>query len=276
MAIINLTPDSFSDGGVHDFDNVADVGRSIRRYVQEGASIIDLGGQSTRPNATLLSATQELARILPHIKEMKSSPDLEGVLLSVDTFYADVALEAARAGADIINDVSAGLLDDQMLPTAAKLHKTVILMHMRGNPQTMTKLTAYPGGLIHDVATELRQRIDAAFAAGIPPWKIILDPGLGFAKTKDQNLELLQNLRQLQQHPAVKGFPWLVGASRKGFIGNITGVRNANERGWGTAAAITAAIAGGADIVRVHDVKEMAQVTKMADAIYRHPKTNPR
>ena len=142
-------------------------------------------------------------------------------------------------------------------------------MHMRGTPETMTTLISYPIGVVQTVGDELLQRVRAAEAAGIRRWRIILDPGIGFAKTPKHNLDLLRGQAQLRQHPGLESFPWLVGTSRKAFIGTITGVTEAKERSWGTAAAVTAAIQGGADIVRVHDVQEMAQVAKMADAIWR-------
>lgn len=142
-------------------------------------------------------------------------------------------------------------------------------MHMRGTPRTMNKMAHYPNGVVEDVGRELLERVKAAKAAGIHPWRIILDPGIGFAKNQEQNLELLRRLGELRAYPGLQGMPWLVGTSRKGFIGKITGMQKADERLLGTAAAVTASIAGGADIVRVHDVPEMAQVVKMADAMYR-------
>jgi 2-amino-4-hydroxy-6-hydroxymethyldihydropteridine diphosphokinase / dihydropteroate synthase len=271
MAILNVTPDSFSDGGRHKADNLALIKKDVLRMVQDGATIIDVGGQSTRPNAELLGPDEELERVLPVVRAIREVSD---VAISIDTFHAEVARQAVHAGADIINDVSAGVLDPRMLPTVAELGKSIILMHMRGDSQTMTKLTEYPEGLFSNnqgVRGELHQRIRAAEQAGIPPWRIILDPGLGFAKTQDQNLELLRKMGKLRYGQPLNRFPWLVGPSRKGFIGNITGVSEASARAFGTAAAVTASIAGGTDIVRVHDVGEMAEVAKMADAIYRRP-----
>lgn len=143
------------------------------------------------------------------------------------------------------------------------------MMHMRGTPETMNKLTDYPEGVINGVGKELLARVREAEVAGIRRWRIMLDPGIGFAKTQAQNLELLRRFPELRDFEGLKGFPWVVGASRKGFIGKITGVEEASERKWGTAAAVTAAVQGGADVVRVHDVGEMGQVAKMADAIWR-------
>ena len=177
--------------------------------------------------------------------------------------------EQFKKEADIVNDVSAGLMDHNMLNTVASLGCTVCLMHMRGTPETMNKLTSYPDGVIETVGRELLQRVRAAEAAGIRRWRIILDPGIGFAKNQEQNLALLRRMHELRNYPGLQGLPWLVGTSRKSFVGRVTGVEEAKHRTWGTAAAITAAIQGGADIVRVHDVQEMAQVARMADAIWR-------
>ena len=269
MAILNLTPDSFSDGNLHSSTDMEALGKTVQKFVNAGATIIDIGGQSTRPNAEKLPPTQELERILPAIQHIRSMPEARNIAISVDTFYASVAEAAIAAGADIINDVTAGEADPLMLTTVARLQRPIILMHMRGTPQTMTKLTQYPDGVVNGVGRELFKRLQAAEAAGIRPWRIILDPGIGFAKTQDQNLELLRRLDELRVYKGLEGFPWLVGASRKGFIGKITEVKCAHDRAWGTAAAVTASINGGADIVRVHDVTEMAQVAKMADAIFR-------
>ena len=142
-------------------------------------------------------------------------------------------------------------------------------MHMRGTPDTMTKLTDYPDGIIEGVGNELLARVWEAERAGIRRWRIMLDPGIGFAKTQAQNIELLRRLGELRDFEGLRGFPWVVGASRKGFIGKVTGVEQASERKWGTAATVAAAVQGGADVVRVHDVQEMGQVVKMADAIWR-------
>ncbi|RMZ81730.1 hypothetical protein DV738_g2107, partial [Chaetothyriales sp. CBS 135597] len=269
MAILNLTPDSFSDGGAYNVLDPPALQARVRELVAAGATIIDLGGQSTRPKADRLSAETELQRVLPAIHAIRSASDLRSVTISIDTFSAEVARQAIAAGADIINDVSAGLLDPAMLPTVAELGKTIIMMHMRGDPHSMTKLTHYPNGVVNGVAEELAGRVRAAEVAGIPRWRIILDPGIGFAKTQQQNLELLARLSEFMGSPTqpsiIQGLPWLVGTSRKGFIGKITGVDVAAKRVMGTAATITASIAGGADIVRVHDVKEMAEVVKIAD-----------
>ncbi|CBX90686.1 similar to folic acid synthesis protein [Plenodomus lingam JN3] len=269
MSILNLTPDSFSDGGQHFNIDQTTLANTIKSHVADGATIIDVGGQSTRPGAIQVSLAEELSRVLPAIKLIRSLPEAKKVAISIDTYRADVAEEAINAGADFVNDISAGVMDERMLHTVAKLGCTICLMHMRGTPETMNTLTAYPHGIVETVGRELLERVRAAEAAGIRRWRIILDPGIGFAKTQEQNLDLLRRQAELRNFPGLEGLPWLVGTSRKGFIGNVTGAKKASTRVWGTAAAITAAIQGGADVVRVHDVEPMAQVAKMADAIWR-------
>lgn len=266
MSILNVTPDSFSDGGSHDQTNLA---ATVQAAVASGATILDVGGQSTAPGARQVTGEEEAARILPAIQLIRSMPECAGVAISVDTYRADVAEAAINAGADIINDVSAGMLDPDMLPTAARLGATICLMHMRGTPTTMSGMTEYPEGVVAGVASELLERVAAAEAAGVRRWRIMLDPGLGFAKTAQQNLELLRCLGDLRRWPGLETLPWLVGASRKSFVGAVTGVEVPAERTWGTAATVAAAVAGGADVVRVHDVAEMKQVAVMSDAIWR-------
>ncbi len=268
MGILNLTPDSFSDGGLYTAD-ASSIQSMVEKVTTAGVSILDIGGQSTRPQAPQICSEEELSRILPTIKSIRAQPTFNGLAISVDTYRASVAAAAIAAGANVVNDVSAGQMDTAMLPTIAELRCTVVLMHMRGTPDTMTSLTSYPDGVIKGVASELLERVSAAEKAGIRRWRIILDPGIGFAKNEAQNLELLRRFDELRDWEGLRGLPWVVGASRKRFIGRITGVKTARERAWGTAAAVTAAVKGGADIVRVHDVEEMVQVAKMADAIWR-------
>lgn len=293
MAILNMTPDSFSDGGLHPASTQPSLADTIRSFVASGATMIDVGGQSTAPNRPEVTAAEELARVLPAIKLIRSIPEARDVLISVDTYRASVAEAAAEAGADIINDVSAGVMDPDMLPTVARMGKTVCLMHMRGTPATMSSLNDYsssggsgsesdgPGGaapgelltgdgLIPAIARELLERVAAAEAAGVRRWRIILDPGLGFAKLGEQNLSILRHLHELRSWPGLRGLPWLVGSSRKSFVGKFTGVSRPADRIWGTAATVAAAVEGGADVVRVHDVKEMGQVVRMSDAIWRY------
>ena len=271
MAILNLTPDSFSDGGLYSTALHTTVLSILRSYMGQpnAVSILDIGGQSTRPHAPQISPQEELSRILPTIKAIRLDPSFNKLAISVDTYRACVATEAIRAGVDIVNDVSAGQMDPEMLPVIASTGCTCILMHMRGTPETMTTLTDYPDGIINGVGSELLDRVRDAEKAGIRRWRIILDPGIGFAKTQAQNIELLRRFAELRDFEGLKGIPWVVGASRKGFIGKITGVANAKDRTWGTAATVAAAIQGGADIVRVHDVVEMGQVARMADTIWR-------
>ncbi|KAL2148486.1 hypothetical protein VTH82DRAFT_2040 [Thermothelomyces myriococcoides] len=314
MAILNVTPDSFSDGGQHvvPADEAATMARlreTIASFLDAGATMIDIGGQSTAPGAPEVPLEEELARVVPAVRLVReefgsspsSSPSGEGgkgeegegtgtgaeqgqrgrrqrqpVLISVDTYRAAVAEAAVAAGADMVNDVSGGSMDPAMLPTVARLGTTVCLMHMRGTPATMSRLTDYPaeqeggGGLIGAIASELLDRVRAAEAAGIRRWRIVLDPGLGFAKVGRQNVEVLRRLDELRSWPGLEGLPWLVGSSRKSFIGKVTGVPIPKERIWGTAATVAAAVKGGADVVRVHDVREMAQVAAMSDAIWRY------
>jgi 2-amino-4-hydroxy-6-hydroxymethyldihydropteridine diphosphokinase/dihydropteroate synthase len=267
MAILNLTPDSFSDGGVN---TSASLRATLENILSSGASIIDIGGQSTAPGREQISGDEELSRILPAIELIRSMPNGGDVTISIDTYRASVAEQAIVAGADMINDVSAGTLDSDMLSTVARLGKTICLMHMRGDPLSMNSLTSYaPDGLLPTVASELLSRVRDAEEAGIRRWRIVLDPGLGFAKDHDQNLELLRDAAELRRWPGLEGLPWLWGPSRKRFVGRATGVDEPRERTWGTAAAVTAAVQGGADVVRVHDVREMSLVAKMADAIWR-------
>lgn len=296
MAILNLTPDSFSDGGQHAPTNEEHLRTTILQHLQAGATIIDLGGQSSKPGAVDITPEEEISRLTPALgilASLRSDPSTPPFTISIDTYRASVAASAISQGADIINDISAGTLDPDMLPTIAHLGCTYIMMHMRGTPTTMTSKEncTYEGDLVQTIKSELVDRVAAAEAAGIRRWRLILDPGIGFAKTAPQNLEILRRMGEFPSYAptpnsntntntnvgrvidgayrSLDGIPWLVGASRKGFIGKITGVAEARERVWGTAATVTAAVRGGADIVRVHDTKEMGQVVRMSDAIYR-------
>ncbi len=269
MSILNVTPDSFSDGGAHDAHDGNALRHTVEHHIRVGATLIDIGGQSSRPGAPDISAEEEIARVLPAIAAVKAAEGSERVAISIDTYRAAVAEAAIQAGAHIINDISAGKLDPDMLPTIARLGCTYIMMHMRGTPATMQNAENcnYPEGLLTTVKNELWASVVSAMEAGIRRWRIILDPGIGFSKTPEQNLELLRGLPVLRL--GFPGVPWLIGSSRKSFIGKITGVEDPAKRQGGTAATVTAAIQQGADIVRVHDVEEMAAVVKMADAMYR-------
>lgn len=263
MGILNVTPDSFSDGGL--FDSVDAAVAQGQALVAAGMDILDLGGQSTRPNAVDLGLEEELNRVVPVVKALRASSSMlmSKIPISVDTTKAAVAEAAIAAGADIINDVSGATYDPEMLATAARLGVPIILMHLRGTPQTMQQLTDYED-LVGEVVTFLKERIDAALAAGVLPHHIAVDPGIGFAKTGAQSLELLKKLSAFTTLNA----PILVGPSRKSFIGGILNQPDPKARVWGTAAACCAAIAGGADILRVHD-GVMHDVCRVADAVWR-------
>lgn len=259
MGILNVTPDSFSDGGL--FNTTSAALAQAQTMVDAGADIIDIGGQSTRPGAEQITLTEELDRVLSVLQIIRPKITIP---ISVDTTRAEVAQAAVEAGADIVNDISGGTYDPEMLPTVAKLDVPIMLMHIRGTPQTMQQLTDYQD-LMGEIYSFLSQQIKAAITAGIQQEKIIIDPGIGFAKNYDQNLEIIRSL------PTFKTLkcPILVGASRKSFIGKILNQPEPKARVWGTAAACCAAIFNGADILRVHDVAEMRDVFLVADAIYR-------
>lgn len=261
MGILNRTPDSFSDGG--QFISLDNALHQAENIIAAGADLLDIGGQSTRPGAFTISLAEELERTIPLIQQIRSHSPIP---ISIDTTRSEVAQAAIAAGADLVNDVSGGTFDAEMLATIAQLQVPVILMHLRGTPATMQQLTHYQD-LIGEIISFFQQQIQTALSLGIAPHRIILDPGIGFAKTAEQSLELLQQLGQFRE----LGFPLLVGPSRKSFIGHILQQPDPQKRIWGTAATCCAAISGGADILRVHDVTEMTQVCQMADAIWRKP-----
>ena len=259
MGILNTTPDSFSDGG--EFDNLEAALSQAKKMVDRGASIIDIGGESTRPNAESVALAEELNRVVPiiqHIRRFSSIP------ISIDTTKAKVAEAAIAEGANIINDISGGTFDAEMLPTAAKLNVPIILMHIKGNPQTMQQLANYED-VVAEVMQFLTERVEKAIACGVTRENIAIDPGIGFAKNDRQNIELLKRLSEFE----TLNLPILIGVSRKSFIGRILERNNPKERVWGTAAACCSAISSGADILRVHDVAEMHDVCRIADAIWR-------
>ncbi|MBG1261494.1 dihydropteroate synthase [Nostoc commune] len=259
MGILNVTPDSFSDGGEFNTTSAALV--QAQALVAAGADIIDVGGQSTRPGAKQITLAEELDRVLSVLQVLR--PEIS-VPISVDTTRAAVAMASVEAGADIINDISGGTFDSEMLPTVAELGVPIILMHIRGTPQTMQQQTDYQD-LLTEIYSFLAGQIGVATAAGIDRDKIIIDPGVGFAKNYEQNLEIFRGLRSL----ITLNCPILVGASRKSFIGRILNQPDPKARVWGTAAACCAAIFNGADILRVHDVQEMRDVSLVADALLR-------
>jgi dihydropteroate synthase len=259
MGILNVTPDSFSDGGEFNTTSAALV--QAQALVTAGADIIDVGGQSTRPGAKQITLAEELDRVVSVLQVLRSEI---AVPISVDTTRAAVARASVEAGADIINDISGGTFDSEMLPTVAELGVPIILMHIRGTPQTMQQQTDYQD-LLTEISSFLAGQIGLAIAAGIDQDKIIIDPGIGFAKNYEQNLEIFRHLRSL----TALNCPILVGASRKSFIGRILNQPDPKARVWGTAAACCAAIFNGADILRVHDVQEMRDVSLVADALLR-------
>jgi dihydropteroate synthase len=256
MGILNVTPDSFSDSGMH-FEPARAIERAWR-IAEEGADILDIGGESTRPGAQGVSAEDELRRIVPVMDALAGSYPLP---ISIDTSKSEVGRAALERGAALVNDVRALGMDPALGEAAAACHAGVILMHMRGEPRTMQKLPPSP-----DILGELEEWAGMAVARaqnlGVARDAIVLDPGIGFGKTADQNLEILRNLDRL----AAAGFPILVGTSRKSFIGRILGDPKA-DRTWGSAAATAAAILFGAHMVRVHDVAAMRDVARVTDAI---------
>jgi dihydropteroate synthase len=267
MGVLNVTPDSFSDGGLFlDADVAAAHALEMERA---GAHIIDIGGESTRPGSLGISAEEELRRVLPVIEQLRGRLSIP---ISIDTSKPEVAAAAADAGAEIVNDVTALRADPALAGVAAKRKMPLILMHMRGEPRTMQR-AGFARDAVRDVSTGLRRAAALARRAGVPKSQIVLDPGIGFGKTWAQNFDLLARLPEL----ARLGYPLLLGPSRKTFIGRAIapgcGVAS-QERVWGTAATVAAAILGGAHIVRVHDVAEMAQVALVADAIV-NPRLRP-
>lgn len=262
MGVINLTPDSFSDGGRF---NRADLAlNEASRQLQAGAQVLDLGAQSTRPGAVDVGAEEELSRLLPGLESIRAAHPQ--AILSVDTFLASVARAALKAGADWINDVSGGRRDPAMLPLVADAGCPYVLMHSRGDSLTMDDCTDYGDqGVVVGVLQELRLSTDRALQAGLSREQLIWDPGLGFAKTTEQNLELLRQLDDLQQD----GIPLLLGPSRKRFIGAVLDQPRSKARIWGTAAVCARAVEAGVHVLRVHDVGPMSQVVTMAAAVAR-------
>ncbi|HEX2994644.1 MAG TPA: dihydropteroate synthase [Anaerolineales bacterium] len=276
MGILNVTPDSFSGDGILAQDGSAgEVEASIaqaRDFLANGADILDVGGESTRPGSQPVSAEQELERVVPVVSALaREFPD---ALISIDTYKARVAEAAIRAGAHILNDVWGLRADPELAPLAVRLHVPVILMHNRSNPASVEVRAqlgnAYIGStytnLIEEVKQELLTSVELAQKAGVAESHIILDPGIGFGKTREHNLELIDQLGEIRS----LGYPVLLGPSRKSFIG-FTLDLPPDQRVEGTAAAVAVGIVRGADIIRVHDVREMRRVAKMTDAIVRSP-----
>jgi dihydropteroate synthase len=257
MGVINVTPDSFSDGGAAlDPDHAADLAAAMEAA---GADLIDIGAESTRPGATPVGTAQELARLRPVLRALATRVS---VPISIDTYKSEVADFALAEGASIVNDISGLQYDPRLGPLTAARGAPIVLMHTRGRPQDMYAHAAYQD-VVAEVSADLQQAVDRALAAGIAGESVLIDPGLGFAKHASQSLAVLAGLERL----AALGFPLLVGPSRKSFMAASTGPLAPAQRDWPTAAAVTAAVLGGAHIVRVHRVAEMVHVVRVADAI---------
>jgi dihydropteroate synthase len=263
MGVLNVTPDSFSDGGR--FETVAAAIDRAVQMVAAGVDIIDIGGESTKPGATPVNEQTELARVIPVIEGIRQHPTTRNIPISIDTTKASVARSAIEAGADIVNDVSGGQLDSKMFATVAQLNVPYVMMHMRGTPTTMQQMSDYDD-VVLEIIDYFEIQIERAMKFGIDRSQIIVDPGIGFAKKYHQSIELIRQLDRFQ----VLDLPLLVGVSRKSFIGSILHQPDPERRLWGTAAACCAAIAGGVDILRVHDVAEMVDVSRVADVMFRN------
>ncbi len=256
MGILNVTPDSFSDGGKYDSSLTA-ISHAIKME-NEGADIIDIGGESTRPGAKPVDIEEELKRVIPVIEGIRKESN---IVISIDTYKSNVASKAISAGANIINDISGLRFDNNMVHFVSEAKVPIIVMHMLGNPQNMQNDPSY-SNLMRELITFFQERVDVLTSNGINKNNIILDPGIGFGKTTDNNFTLIRELRRIVD----LGFPVLIGPSRKSFIGNTLNLPP-EERIEGTAAAVTAAIMNGSRIVRVHDVKEMLRVVKITENI---------
>ena len=253
MGILNVTPDSFSDGGM--FADVDSAVVHAKKMVADGADIIDVGGESSRPGSASLSEHQELERVLPVVNRLIQEVS---VPISIDTYKPGVAEACLKAGAHLLNDIT-GLTNPQMIQVAARYHVPVVVMHMKGTPKTMQENPVYQN-VVQEIKVFFKERITAARKAGIED--IIIDPGIGFGKTLKHNLCILKNLGELKS----LGYPILVGPSRKAFIGAVTGAP-VTERLSGSLAAVVVSIMNGAHIVRVHDVRECSQAIHVVDAI---------
>ncbi|MCE7920535.1 MAG: dihydropteroate synthase [Chloroflexi bacterium CFX1] len=275
MGILNVTPDSFSgDGIIAKGDAVEFAMKQAQDFLSNGADILDVGGESTRPGSEPVNAEEEMKRVIPVVSELRKN--FPAAIISIDTYKAGVAEEAIRAGANIVNDVWAFRADPQIASVAAKYKTPVILMHNRSNPASVevrerlggSYIGAEYDNLIEDVKRELLASVEIAVKAGVEEKLILLDPGIGFGKKREHNLELINRLDEIRS----LGYPILLGTSRKSFIG-FTLDLPADQRVEGTAATVAVGITRGADIIRAHDVKEMARVAKMTDAIVRTPES---
>jgi dihydropteroate synthase len=263
MAIINTSPDSFAGDGIAAADESALLSR-LRVALDEGADILDIGGQSTRPGAEIISTEEEIARVLPAIKLARQLNRI--IPISIDTFKPDVARAALEAGATMLNDIT-GFSDESMVRLAVEAEVDIVVMHMRGTPQTMSKLTDYPRGVVTEVTEYFEARTKALHAAGVASERIIIDPGIGFAKTAVQSFELTNRLAELKS----LGFRVLYGASNKSFLGKALAydgqIAPVEERAVATVAVQTSALLQGADIIRVHDVRAAVQTRIVVEAM---------
>jgi len=264
MAVVNVTPDSFYDGGVY-FEPARAVERGLE-LAADGADIIDIGGESTRPGSNPVPAEEEKRRVLPLITALRKKTK---VLISIDTTKAEVAEAAVAAGAEIINDISAGRGDARMLPLAARTGAGLILMHMKGTPQTM-QVSPHYEDVLAEVKSFLEERVEAAISSGVRKERIIIDPGIGFGKNLGHNLTLINNIATL----AELGRPVLVGISRKSFIGKILNLE-AQDRLEGTIAAAVVSIVRGASLLRVHDLQAVKRAVTVAETILAQEATRP-
>lgn len=262
MGVLNVTPDSFSDGGEH-FDLAAAVDRG-RQMIAQGADIIDVGGESTRPGSEGVLPDEQIRRVVPVIEQLASQTDKP---ISIDTTSSVVARRALAAGAGIVNDISAGRADQHMFELLADLGSPLVLMHMLGTPADMQSKPCYED-VVGEITAFLARALDKATAAGVHRDRIIIDPGIGFGKTVEHNLEILRRLSEFHR----LGRPILLGTSRKSFIGRVLGQDSPKDRLWGTAATVALAVAAGAHILRVHDIAQMRQVADMAHLIVSQPR----
>jgi dihydropteroate synthase len=259
MGIVNVTPDSFSDGGM--FDDADDAVKHGVRLLQEGADLLDVGGESTRPGSDPVSTDEERHRVLPVIQGLRrEAPE---AVLSIDTRKAEVAEDALAAGADVVNDIGAGA-DPEMFSVVAPAGAGIVLMHMRGEPKTMQDDPSYDD-VVAEVRTFLAERIEAAIATGIGRDRLCIDPGIGFGKGLEHNLQLLRAIGSFRD----LGVPVLAGVSRKRFIGTLSGADDPGDRLEGTLGAVAWCAGQGVDIVRVHDVGQASRALRVVDAIAR-------
>ena len=260
MGILNITPDSFSDGG--DFLNIKKALKQAEKFVTFGVDIIDLGAQSTRPGAEEVGSKEEIKRLIPTLQELrKRFPDL---IISVDTFNADVAYKSLLNGANWVNDVTGGRRDENILDIVSQSNCPFVITHSKGNSKNMNDLSNYDN-LLEDIINELKHLTEKALSKGVNQNQIIWDPGIGFAKNTSQNITILKNLKVFKE----EGFPLLIGASRKRFIGEVLKISNPKDRDIGSLAISCLCSQFNIEVVRVHNVEYNYQILKMADQIYR-------